>query len=142
MQVLFHKAELTNLEVNPADVSLPIGAHVSSMQEAQDLVGAYVTIPSRWPFGIGGEKLIRLGGLDPAISPLICSVGVDLAQLRVRVVEIVPSHLSESGIASVYVSIWGAGHHSRKSSRSYRIFSDSRINESSIVPARESLKTH
>ena len=140
MQV--HKAELTDLEVNPTDVSLPIGAHVSLKQEAQDSVGAYVTIPSRWPFGIGGEKLIRLGGLDSAVSPLICSVGVNLAQLRVRVVEIFPSHLSESGIASVYVSIWGAAQGSRKSSRSYRIFSDSRINESSTVPVRESLKAH
>lgn len=130
VEALIHKVALTRLDLDPHSAGVSPGDHVFLVCEADERVAAYVTLPSRLPFGWGKRRTKRLGLLDPQSSRMLMPALERHANLRVRVVEIEFPHLNRNRLNTVYISVWGNPSDliPRKHPMA-RIFSKSRINE-------------
>lgn len=128
MQPLIHKAALATLELNPHALRVAPGDPIILQCDVDETVTAYVSLPSRLPFGLGKRRQKRLGTLEPYASELLIPALTRQAHLRVRVVEVEYAHLSTRGKASVSISVWGNPMDLTPTPRKYTIFSHSRIN--------------
>ncbi|GGC18832.1 hypothetical protein GCM10011363_39360 [Marivita lacus] len=108
--------------------------------DADEVVSAYVSLPSRLPFGLGKRRRRRLGVLDMQSSRMLVPALERQAPLRVRVVEIEFPHLNRNRLNTVYISVWGKRSDLiPRENPMARIFSRSRINDpmpSPSTPAR------
>lgn len=107
MRVILPKTLLGNLTVKPHTSGLRVGAQATLELLDDQKVAAFVTCPSRWPFGWGTQRFIRAGYLGETASNLLTPALEKQAKMRVRVIEIEPAHLSRTRKDEVYLSVWG-----------------------------------
>lgn len=103
MQVLIYK---TDLHVERAPAWLAPMERVQLVLEPTGSIGAYVDRPTGW-FGLFVVPAVRIGALRDDVKDLLISILETGVSLRVRIVELIPAHLSPCGCAQVSVSIWG-----------------------------------
>ena len=130
MEVLIHKIALEALQLDPHSVGVVPGDPVLLQCDADDVVSAYVSLPSRLPFGLGGRRQRCLGTLDAKPARMLLPALKRHANLRVRVVELEFPHLNRSRVNAVYISVWGKRSDLVPGRNAMaRIFSRSRIND-------------
>jgi len=136
MQILIHKTSLIRLELSVRSLAVGLGDPVQLIPEDQTDVAAYVSLPSRLPFGLGKPRAIRLGYLDSQASALLMPAFAKATPLRVRIVEIQAAHLRKDGTDRVSISVWGNSEEILKSAPRKRIFSSSRIHDGQSALSR------
>lgn len=104
MQILIYK---TDLKVNRAPAWLTPTASVRLIPEGDGSVGAYVNRVTRWFGLLETTQSVRIGALNDRAQDLLAPALQTARPLRVRVVELVPSHLAPDGQARIAVSVWG-----------------------------------
>jgi len=128
MQPLIHKASV-NLTADKLPKSASPGDAVNLyLQEDGKIVATYM-VPSRLPFGLGGPVELVLGYLGHQATEILRPTLERYAHLRVRIVEIEPAHLSPSGSASLFISVWGDPTFLMSARPRHQIFTPSRIND-------------
>lgn len=136
MEALIHKVALIRLELDPHSAGVSPGDTVMLLCEADEVVSAYVSLPSRLPFGLGKRRRRRLGVLDMQSSRMLVPALERQAPLRVRVVEIEFPHLNRNRLNTVYISVWGKRSDLiPRENPMARIFSRSRINDPMPSPS-------
>ena len=115
MQTLIYK---TPLVVERAPSWLAPNSPVELRLQADGAVVAYVRRPSRWLALLGPSRPVRIGVLNEAAGDLLRPLLDAGTPLRVRVVELQPSHLAADRLARISVSVW-CGAAKRESSRSF-----------------------
>lgn len=127
MQPLFHKASVhLTIDTLPKTAS-PGEAVTIYLQENGKIVVTYM-VSSRLPFGLGGPIEVVLGYLGHQATAMLRPALERNAHLRVRIVEIQPAHLSSSGNASLFISVWGDPSFLLSAQSKFQIFNQSLIN--------------
>jgi hypothetical protein len=104
MQMLIYKTELV---VERAPSWLAPDNPIELRPQADGTVAAFARRPPRWMSLFGEARTVRIGGLDEtAGAHLRPALEAGLA-LRVRIVELHPSHLTTDRQARISVSVWG-----------------------------------
>ena len=104
MQLLIYKTELA---VERAPRWIEPNSPVELRLQADGTVAAFARRPASWLSLFGQARAVRIGGLDEtAGAHLRPALEAGLA-LRVRIVELHPSHLTVDRRARVSVSVWG-----------------------------------
>jgi hypothetical protein len=128
MQPLIHKASV-NLTTDKLPKAASPGDAVNLYLQEDGKVVATLMMPSRLPFGLGGPVELVLGYLGHQATKILRPALERYAHLRVRIVEIEPAHLSSSGNASLFISVWGDPNILLSAQPKYEIFSQSRVND-------------
>ena len=128
MQPLIHKASV-NLTTDKLPKAASPGDAVSLCGQKDGKIIATYMVPSRWPFGLGGPVELVLGYLGHQATEILRPALERDAHLRVRIVEIEPAHLSPSGNASLFISVWGDPAILLSARTKREIFTRSRIND-------------
>lgn len=102
MEPLIYK---TTLEMKRSPVWLSPGTPIDLQASQDGTVFALARRAARWPFR--GEKRVRIGALRPDAAELLRPLLERGAHLRVRIVVLVPAHLTPDRQARVAVSVWG-----------------------------------
>lgn len=108
MQALIHQASLHGLQIPIRGSSMVPGHSVELALDPDYIVAAFVTLPSRLPFGFGQPRRKHLGYLEPEVAKKIAPAIEKQVVLRVRIVEIEPAHARADGIDQISISVWGA----------------------------------
>lgn len=104
MQTLIYK---TPLVVERAPSWLAPNSPVELRLQADGAVVAYARRPSRWLNLLGLSRPVRIGGLSEEVGDLLRPILDAGTPLRVRIVELQPSHLAADRRARISVSVWG-----------------------------------
>lgn len=108
MQPLIHKAPLQELRVHIGKSGLCIGDQAELFLHDDGQIGVVAILRRNW-FGLFTQnKRAKLGTLGPAAVKAIARNLANEGRLRVRIVGLTPEHLTEAGVAEVYVSVWGS----------------------------------
>ncbi len=107
MQALIHQARLHGLRIPIRGSSMAPGHPVELALDPDYIVAAFVTLPSRLPFGLGRATRKHLGYLDPQVAEKIAPAIEKQAVLRVRIVEIEPAHARTDVDDRISISVWG-----------------------------------
>jgi hypothetical protein len=108
MQVILHKTPLVPLAETPATFGLTLGDSVELQADASGAVTAVFWRKGRWSSLFGGRaRQVPIGQLVPEAADMIAPALRYGTDLRVRVVEICPAHLSAAGQDAVCLSVWG-----------------------------------
>lgn len=108
MQVLNHKAKV-NLTIDPVSEGIRINHTASLLLNPDETVSVFVEKPLRLPFRAGATKRIMIGTLENQAATQLKPALQGSGHLRVRVVEVEPPHVTRTGIAAVFISVWGSG---------------------------------
>ena len=128
MQPIIHKAAIV-LELNPVSAGISPGDRATLSVNTDSSVSVFIERPSRLPFGFGKPRIFPVGKLGVRASEILLPALERKAELRVRVVEVEPAHISPSGQATVCISVWGNVADLDRQRSSYGIFSSSKIND-------------
>lgn len=104
MQILIYK---TDIVVERAPAWLAPNSPVELRLHADGAVVAYARRPSRWLTLLGLSRPIRIGVLNESAGDLLRPILDAGTPLRVRIVELQPSHLVADRRARISVSVWG-----------------------------------
>ena len=104
MQTLIYKAELA---VERAPAWLAPNSPLELRPQADGTVAAFARRPSRWTSLFWGERLVRIGTLKKDAAMLLSPALEMGIALRVRIVELHPTHLTAERRARIGVSVWG-----------------------------------
>ncbi len=107
MQVLIHKANLVHLEITVRNSGIDLCDSVQIVREANDDLAVMAKIRTRIPFGLGWDRVRRLGYLGAQAKRILLPVIENGAPLSVRVVEIESAHLRSDNNDRISVSVWG-----------------------------------
>jgi hypothetical protein len=102
MEPLIYK---TTLEMERFPAWLSPGTPLTLTTFPDGSVKAIATRAARWPFR--GEKTVQIGALRPNAVEILRPLLNTGAHLRVRIVALVPAHLTPDREARVAVSVWG-----------------------------------
>ena len=128
MQPIIHKAAIA-LDVNPVSIGVSPGDRALLSMNSDTTVSVFVERPSRLPFGLGKPRVVLLGTLGARATEILLPALERKADFRVRIIEVEPAHLSRTGRASVYVSVWGNPADVAQSKSRPSIFTRSKIND-------------
>ena len=104
MQLLIYKTELA---VERAPGWLAPNSPIELRVQADGTIAAFAPRPSSWLSLFGQARAVRIGGLDETAGALLRPALAAGLALRVRIVELHPSHLTVDRRARVSVSVWG-----------------------------------
>jgi hypothetical protein len=104
MQLLIYKTELV---VERAPGWLAPNSPIELRAQAHGTVVAFAQRPPRLLPLFGQARAVRIGGLDETAGVLLRPALAAGLALRVRIVELHPSHLTVDRRARVSVSVWG-----------------------------------
>lgn len=107
MQVLIHKTNLVRLEPRLPKVGIGLSDPVVLLREGDANVAALVTLPSRFPFGLGKPRTVRIGYLGEQAKAMLWPALEKAAPLRVRIVGVLTAHLKGDGMNQISISVWG-----------------------------------
>ncbi|PZX41212.1 hypothetical protein LY56_02415 [Roseinatronobacter thiooxidans] len=107
MQALIHQTTLHGLQFPIRGSGVTLGQTVHLKCEKDHRVAAFVKLPVRWTFGLGGTRLRQLGYLPVEAAEFVTPALERHAVLRVRIVELEPAHARTEGVDQVCVSVWG-----------------------------------
>lgn len=105
MQTLIYK---TPLVVERAPSWLAPNSPVTLRLQADGTVAAFAQRPSSWLTRFGLSRPVRIGVLDEEAGDFLRPILDAGTPLRVRIVELLPTHLSVDRRARISVSVWGA----------------------------------
>jgi hypothetical protein len=105
MQTLIYK---TPLFVESAPSWLAPNSPVKLCLQADGTVVAFARRPSRWLALFGPSRLLRIGVLNEAAGYFLRQILDAGTHLRIRIVELQPSHLAVDRHARISVSVWGS----------------------------------
>lgn len=128
MQPIIHKAAIA-LETNTLSVGISPGDRAQLVPNPDTTISVLVEKPSRLPFGFGTTKLVPIGKLGARATDILYSALQRKAGFRTRIIEVEPAHLSRTGTASVYISVWGNPADIAQSKPKPTIFTRSKIND-------------
>lgn len=128
MQPIIHKAAIA-LDLNPVSIGVSPGDRALLSMNSDTTVSVFVERPSRLPFGLGKPRVVLLGTLGARATDILLPALERKADFRVRIIEVEPAHLSRTGRASVYVSVWGNPADVAQSKSRPSIFTRSKIND-------------
>ena len=134
MKPIIHKAAIA-LAINPVSVGISPGDRALLALNLDETVTLFVERPSRLPFGLGNPRLVSVGVLGARATAIIRPALERKADLRVRIIEVEPAHLTRSGHAALFVSVWGNPVDIIQPSSTPEIFTRSKINDP--VPPRD-----
>ena len=106
MQPIIHKASIA-LDVDPISTGISPGDRALLSLDPESTVSVFIQRRSRLPFGFGKTKLVSAGKLSANATDILRPALERKADLRVRIVEVEPAHLSRSGHVAVFISVWG-----------------------------------
>ncbi|MES2433093.1 MAG: hypothetical protein V4586_04635 [Pseudomonadota bacterium] len=110
LQVLIHKAPVQDLQLHIGKSGLCIG-DAAELQLQTDGKIAIHAQAKRPLLGLLPRRTLRhLGFLGPAATAVMTEPLRHRDHLRVRIVGLTPEHLSPSGAAEVYISVWSNTH--------------------------------
>ena len=104
MQILIYKTEL--MAVRSPRWLMP-NAVVSLVAESDVIIGAYAERPPAL-LGLFSRRPFRIGPLGASARRILAPVLKCDVLLRVRIVEVVPPHLSPTSKPRVSISVWKA----------------------------------
>lgn len=104
MQILIYKTEL--MAVRSPNWLMPNDV-VSLVAESDVTIGAYVDRPPAL-LGLISRRPLRIGILGASARRMLSPALKNDLALRVRIVEVVPPHLSPTKQARVSISVWRA----------------------------------
>jgi hypothetical protein len=128
MQPIIHKAAIA-LDLNPVSIGVSPGDRALLSMNSDTTVSVFVERPSRLPFGLGKPRVVLLGKLGVRATDILLPALERKADFRVRIIEVEPAHLSRTGRASVYVSVWGNPADVAQPKSRPSIFKRSKIND-------------
>jgi hypothetical protein len=128
MQPIIHKAAIA-LDLNPVSIGVSPGDRALLSMNSDTTVSVFVERPSRLPFGLGKPRVVLLGTLGARATDILLPALERKADFRVRIIEVEPAHLSRTGRASVYVSVWGNPADVAQPKSRPSIFTRSKIND-------------
>lgn len=128
MQPIIHKAAIA-LETSQLSVGISPGDRAQLVPNPDATISVFVEKTSRLPFGVGKPKLVLIGKLGVRATEILHSALERKAGFRVRIIEVEPAHLSRTGTASVYISVWGNPADIAQSKPKPTIFTRSKIND-------------
>ena len=110
LQVLIHKAPVQDLKLHIGKSGLCIGDAAELHLQPDGKIGIFAQA-KRPLLGILPRRSLRhLGQLGPAATAVMTEPLQHSDHLRVRIVGLTPEHLSPSGAAEVYISVWSNTH--------------------------------
>ncbi|WP_054004458.1 hypothetical protein [Cypionkella psychrotolerans] len=110
LQVLIHKAPVQDLQLHIGKSGLCIGDAAELQLQTDGKIGIYAQA-KRPLLGLLPRRSLRhLGQLGPAATAVMTEPLRHRDHLRVRIVGLTPEHLSPSGTAEVYISVWSNTH--------------------------------
>ena len=128
MQPIIHKAAIA-LDLNPASVGISPGDRALLSLNSDTTISVFVERPSRLPFGLGKPRVVLVGTLGARATDILSPALERKADFRVRIIEVEPAHISRTGRASMYVSVWGNPADIVRPKEARAIFTRSRIND-------------
>lgn len=105
MQTLIYKTELV---VERAPAWLAPNSRVELRPQADGTVAAFAQRPSSWFILFRSSRPVRIGVLNEAAGDLLRPILDAGTPLRIRIVELQPTHLAVDRRARISVSVWGA----------------------------------
>ena len=110
LQVLIHKAPVRGLLLHIGKSGICIGDAAELHLQPDGKIGIFAQA-KRPLLGILPRRSLRhLGFLGPAATEVMTEPLQHSDHLRVRIVGLTPEHLSPSGAAEVYISVWSNTH--------------------------------
>lgn len=110
LQVLIHKAPVQDLQLHIGKSGLCIGDAAELHLQPDGKIGIFAQA-KRPLLGLLPRRSLRhLGQLGPAATAVMSEPLQHGDHLRVRIVGLTPEHLSSSGAAEVYISVWSNTH--------------------------------
>ncbi len=128
MQPIIHKAAIA-LDLNPTSVGISPGDRALLSLNSDTTISVFVERPSRLPFGLGKPRVVLVGTLGARATDILSPALERKADFRVRIIEVEPAHISRTGRASMYVSVWGNPADIVRPKEARAIFTRSRIND-------------
>ena len=128
MQPIIHKAAIA-LNINPVSLGISPGDRALLSLNSDTTISVFVERPSRLPLGFGKPRVVLVGTLGARATDILSPALECKADFRVRIIEVEPAHISRTGRASVYVSVWGNPADIVRPKDSRVIFTRSRIND-------------
>lgn len=104
MQMLIYK---TALLVERAPSWLAPNSSLGLQRQSDASVAAFALRPSPWMALFGLSRPVRIGMLNEEAGDLVRPALDAGVSLRVRIVELQPSHLATDRCARISVSVWG-----------------------------------
>lgn len=110
LQVLIHKAPVQELRLHIGKSGLCIGDAAELHLQPDGRVAIFAQA-KRPLLGLLPRRALRhLGYLGPAATAVMLEPLRHSDHLRVRIVGLTPEHLSPTGAAEVYISVWSNTH--------------------------------
>ncbi len=108
---LIHKAPVEGLTVHVARAGLSIGDTASLNRLADGRVGVFARVRQPFLGLIPRHRVALLGHLGPLAEEIV-SPSLDHGDdLRIRIIDLMPEHLSNGFPPEVYISVWGDPRH-------------------------------
>lgn len=112
MQPLIHKAPVHEIAVNVSRMGLSIGDTAELHELTDGKIGVFALVLRPFLGLFPRRRIIGLGVLGPASERLIRQAVVRRETLRVRIVDLMPEHLTSEGQGpEIHISIWGDPRH-------------------------------
>jgi hypothetical protein len=108
---LIHKAPVEGLLVHVARAGLAIGDTAALERLADGRVGVVASIRQPFLGLIPRQRPALLGHLGPLAEEIVSPSLHHGDPLRVRIIDLVPEHLSNGFPPEVYISVWGDPRH-------------------------------
>jgi hypothetical protein len=108
---LIHKAPVEGLTIHVARTRMAIGDPASLDRLPDGKVGVFAEV-RQMLFGLlPRQRLTLLGHLGPLAEEIVAPSLAHGDPLRVRIIDLVPEHLSNGFPPEVYISVWGDPRH-------------------------------
>jgi hypothetical protein len=98
---------LVRLQVPIRGLGIGLGEAVVLLYNNASEVAVMAMLPSRFPFGLGRLRKVKLGYLGDHTRALLMHALEMGAQLRVRIVELDAAHLRTDCCDRIAISVWG-----------------------------------
>ena len=106
MQAIIHKAEV-DLIIDPVSAGICPSDKASLVLNPDATVNVFVEKPVRLAFRAGATRLIHIGKLESLAAEALTPALKSSTHLRIRIVEVEPQHVTRTGKAAVFLSVWG-----------------------------------
>jgi hypothetical protein len=108
---LIHKAPVEGLTIHVARTRLAIGDHAWLDRLPDGKVGVFAEVRTMFLGLIPRQRPALLGHLGPLAEEIVAPSLAHGDPLRVRIIDLVPEHLSNGFPPEVYISVWGDPRH-------------------------------
>jgi hypothetical protein len=108
---LIHKAPVEGLMIHVARTGLSIGDPAWLERLADGRIGVLARLRDRLLGIVPRQRIALIGHLGPLAEEIVAPSLAHGDDLRVRIIDLVPEHLSNGYPPEVYISVWGDPRH-------------------------------